>query len=279
MPELPEVETIRQTLHPLLMGTTITQAVGSSKLADLVPNQDSRTLLASLTGRRIVGTGRRGKFLLLFLDDHRIFLVHFGMTGVLVLNPAIGLPSSHTHLYLTLDDSRVLRYYDPRRFGRLAVLTPEAYAELDRRLGVEPLDPQLTAERLAARITRHRRALKATLLDQHVIAGIGNIYADEILFAARLHPCTPSERLGLAESERLLHAMRAVLTNAISRHGTTFRDYRDGLGKPGTNQYTLQVYGRSPGAPCYHCGSPLQQMIVAGRTTTYCPTCQPLPAS
>jgi len=279
MPELPEVETIRRTLHPLIMGTTITQATGSPKLADLVPEQDPHTFLASLIGRRIVGTGRRGKFLLLFLDDHRIFLVHFGMTGILVLNPAIRLPPHHTHLHLTFDDRRVLRYYDPRRFGRLAVLTPEAYDELDRRLGVEPLDPQLTAEQLAARITRHRRVLKATLLDQHVIAGIGNIYADETLFAARMHPCTPSERLGLADSERLLHAMRTVLTNAITRHGTTFRDYRDGLGEPGTNQHALQVYGRSPGAPCYRCGSPLQQMTLAGRTTTYCPTCQPFPLS
>lgn len=274
MPELPEVEVVRRSLEPPLRGSRIIRILAGQHPGDIL-TLPLEEFAREVEGQRIVGLGRRGKTLLIELDSGATITVHLGMTGELSLaRPGEPYPSHH-HLSFVLDQGRELRYRDIRRFGRIGLLRPGERDQLEARLGPEPLAPELTPERLRERLARHRRAIKALLLEQSFLAGVGNIYADEALFRAGIHPLRPASSLDIEEARRLLEALREVLEAAIYRRGTTIRNYRDGLGQPGENQASLRIYGRPPGSPCPVCGTPVERVVVVQRGTTFCPRCQP----
>lgn len=275
MPELPEVETTARALRPHLAGRTIV-GIRALDYPPLIAPCRKEEFVTALVGSRVREVGRRGKHLLLFLEDGRVLSIHLGMSGRLLLLPQETPSDRHTHAVLDLDGGRALHFCDPRKFGRMRLLSPEAYAVLDRRLGPEPLSPALTRKVLAERLQRHPRArLKAILLDQRLLAGLGNIYADEVLFRARLHPRRPAESLSPREIGRLLRAVRKVLREAIAAQGTTLADrgFRFGAGEEGRFAERLQVYGRF-GRPCPRCGTPIQREYILGRSSYFCPRCQ-----
>jgi formamidopyrimidine-DNA glycosylase len=271
MPELPEVETIVRCLRPLLHGL----AVRSVKL--LFPQIVREPVffpLETLVGRRIRGLRRRGKMILMDFSGGRTLLIHLKMTGQLIFCVPSPVPDKHTHLVLGFRRStRELRFRDVRKFGFIrAVPTAEAdHARELAPLGPEPLELDKSAflERLRGR----RGRLKGLLLNQKVFAGIGNIYADEILYEAGLHPLAEVSRLGRRRLEKLQAAVTAVLAEAIVFKGTTVRDFRDGLGLEGLFQNRLQVYGRE-GEPCRRCGGRIRLIRLSGRSTHFCPRCQ-----
>ncbi|MBC7324789.1 MAG: DNA-formamidopyrimidine glycosylase, partial [Moorella sp. (in: Bacteria)] len=230
-----------------------------------------------LVGKRITGLGRRGKYLLFHLADGYDLVAHLRMTGRLTLAAGADPLLPHTHVIIHLDSGPCLRWTDTRRFGRLylgqadRVLAAAGVQEL----GPEPLDPAFDVAALAAICAGRRRPLKQVLLDQHLLAGIGNIYADETLFLAGLHPLRPAASLSGEEVARLHQSMRVVLEQGIANYGTSIRDYVDSSGRRGRNQDCLQVYGRV-GQPCGRCGRTLERLKIGGRTTVFCPACQPL---
>jgi formamidopyrimidine-DNA glycosylase len=287
MPELPEVETVRRSLAPFLTGATVIAALRGEHPEDILLDPWP-VFLRRLRGRTIVSLDRRGKYLAFRCDDETRLLCHLGMTGELRLSHPAVPPGRHCHLALVLRAARalppalvdhrqrfLLRYLDVRRFGRVGLLDPAGWEALSARLGPEPLDPALTAYHLWERLRTRRSPVKAALLDQSLLAGIGNIYADEALFRAGIHPPRRAASLTLEEVERLHEALRAVLTEAIASAGTTIRDYRDGQGRSGSFQFRLQVYGKQPGTPCPRCGTPLARLRISGRSSTFCPRCQP----
>ncbi len=272
MPELPEVESIRISLSECLPG----KAIASVRvLRDQVLLSDPDRLV----GLVITGLERRGKYLQINLSNGGRLMVHLRMTGRLCYSETCPEPEKHTHVQIRLGQGACLQFTDSRRFGRLQQfdrdepLAGSAFAGLDK-LGPEPLGPELTVDHLEQVCHRHSRApIKSVLLDQQAIAGLGNIYADETLFLAGVHPLTPSGRLSHAELARLTDAIRSVIGKAIDHRGTTFRDYVDGHRIPGTFQYELKVYGRK-GQPCRTCGHVIECTRAAGRTTCFCPSCQ-----
>jgi formamidopyrimidine-DNA glycosylase len=270
MPELPEVETIVRGLAPALRTRRIERVtVRDARLrVPLAPD-----FAASLTGRRIVGMQRHGKFILTPLDDGRLWLVHLGMTGRLTLAGPDRTDMRHDHVVLRFDDGRLLTYNDPRRFGRLAVIAADA-AAAETTPGIDALSDGLTAEFLHASARRHRRTTaKALLMDQREIAGLGNIYVNEILFQAGVRPRRRAGRLTRADCAALVDATRAVLDDAIARGGSSISDYRDGFERLGAYQDEHQVYGRG-GEPCLRCQTAIRSCIVTGRSSFYCPHCQ-----
>ncbi|MDI3339731.1 MAG: bifunctional DNA-formamidopyrimidine glycosylase/DNA-(apurinic or apyrimidinic site) lyase [Sphaerobacter sp.] len=275
MPELPEVENVRRSLMWAVAGATIA-AVRLGAFTGCIAAPSPAEFAARVTGRRIVELRRRGKYLLLALDSGETIAVHLRMTGELTVTWPDASAGRHHHLTLALADGREIRFSDTRKFGRLRLLTPAELAALDRALGPEPLDERLTPDRFAAMLAARSRAVKPLLLDQSFLAGIGNIYADEALFLAQLHPLRPANSFSPSEAARLLEAIRAVLRGAIARGGTTLRDYRDGLGRPGSNQHYLQIYHLDAGDPCPRCGEPIARLVVGQRGTRFCPRCQPL---
>ncbi|MBC7104555.1 MAG: bifunctional DNA-formamidopyrimidine glycosylase/DNA-(apurinic or apyrimidinic site) lyase [Firmicutes bacterium] len=274
MPELPEVETIRRTLAPLLVGRTITACRVS--LPKVLDHRDPDSFVGAVVGRKIEDLTRRGKYLLFHLSGGRVLVVHLRMTGRLIYHPPeVGPeePVKHTHVIFGLEDGATLHYVDPRRFGRLR-LAP-APARLDS-LGPEPLDGGFSPEVFRRHLSGRRRRIKALLLDQAFLAGLGNIYADEALYRARIHPERPADRLTAREARALYRAIREVLDEAIRYRGTSIVDYVDGRGRPGEFQLRLNVYGRG-GEPCPACGTPIARTRVASRGTYFCPRCQPRP--
>ncbi len=266
MPELPEVETIRRSLVRLagrrITGLTILRT-------DIVKKNDLS--IEHITGSRIAEVRRRGKYLVMDLGAEQYLVVHFGMTGRLLLVAREEPIALHTHAVIDLEGGCNLRYQDPRRFGGLSFVRDiEKFFSF---LGPEPLDPSFGVREFAIRMQRGTRQIKAALLDQRVVAGIGNIYADEILFAAALHPARRVCELTEDEVVRLHGAIKQVIARAVEYRGTTFRDYRDGLNRPGQFQSRLSVYGRA-GEPCPRCGEPVQRIVLAGRSTYHCATCQ-----
>ena len=225
-------------------------------------------------GAVVGGVDRRGKYLLLGLDDGRDLVVHLGMTGSLRVRPSGDPGDAYVRATWTLDvvGGSVLEYRDVRRFGRLAVAASGSYAGTLGAQGPDALDPAVTASDLWTALRRSRRPVKTQLLSQRPIAGVGNIYADEALWRAGIHPArrTVTRR----QAELLLPAVRAVLLEGIEHGGTTLRDYRTVDGSPGQNQLRLECYGRS-GLPCVRCGTELRRMLLDARATTWCPTCQP----
>ncbi len=306
MPELPEVETIRRQLEPLLLGARLVDAWAfpSGKFTPAI----------EAVGTRVRSVGRRGKYLLIGLDRDggaEELVIHLGMTGRLsvatsadrvdsaaspggadgdagsswarsVRTPAtdgdadaLGAAPTTSHLRArwTLDDGRWLLFDDVRRFGRIAVVVAGEHGDLPTlaALGPEPFDDDFSPEHLREQVNRSARALKTQLLSQRVVAGVGNIYADEALWRAGVHPA--SRRLTRAGASRVRDAVRDVLQEGIDHGGTTLRNYRDAAGGEGTNQRYLDCYGRG-GEPCVRCGDELRRSVIDARATVHCPTCQ-----
>ncbi|HXH84977.1 MAG TPA: bifunctional DNA-formamidopyrimidine glycosylase/DNA-(apurinic or apyrimidinic site) lyase [Candidatus Tectomicrobia bacterium] len=273
MPELPEVETIRRDLAPALRGARIESVRVAPDAGQVVQAPSPEALDAALRGRRIAEIRRRGKYLIFELDGGGALVVHLGMTGALLLRRVGDPPDPYTRVVFALDRGRELRFSDLRKFGRVRLVDdPE---EVVGKLGPEPLDG-LTAERLRAIFARRAAPVKAVLLDQEAIAGIGNIYADESLFRAGIHPLRPANSLRRAELERLAAAIPETLEEAMGHRGSSYRDYRDAEGREGTHQFYVRVFRRT-GQPCFVCGAPIQRITLAGRGTHFCPRCQPAP--
>ena len=272
MPELPEVEVLRRSLEPRLVGRRIGRVeVRSPRLREPL----DRRSLRRHEGRRILALRRRAKYLLLDLEGGTTLVVHLGMSGRLTLAPAGAPAEKHEHVAWQLDRRQRLRLRDPRRFGLVfAVATAELAA--DRHfvhLGREPLDPPVTGPELAALARGSRAPAKAFLMDATRLVGVGNIYATEALHRAGIHPARPAGRLGRERWDRLARAVVEVLEHAIRGGGTTLNDFADGEGRSGYFQVSLSVYDRE-GAPCLACGRPVRRLVQSGRSSYYCPRCQ-----
>jgi len=275
MPELPEVETAARSLDAQVVGRRIA-AVEKLDWERMVETPEPARFRAELPGRRIERVGRRAKWLLLALDAGRTLALHLRMSGNVSVHAPQDEADTYTHLVLALDDGRRIFFHDMRKFGRARLLDAAGLAALDASLGPEPLDPAFDAAALAALLARRRGVLKPLLLDQTVLAGLGNIYVDESLWLARLHPLRLASSLDTSEVATLHAAICEVLTRAIENKGSTLRNYRDGYGRAGTNQDYFNVYQRG-GKPCPRCGTPIERTVVHQRGTHLCPTCQPRP--
>jgi formamidopyrimidine-DNA glycosylase len=273
VPELPEVETIVRDLRPHLVGARVGRVDLLRPSVLRFPDPDSFRL--GVVGRRVTSVRRRGKFIHVGLSGGEDLVVHLGMTGTLTLQDPDQPLQPHTHLRLGLEEGRELRYRDPRRFGRVLLGRPEQLQSVGAlpRLGPEPLAANFAASGVAAVLLRSTRAVKTALLDQAVVAGCGNIYADEACYRARIRPDRRANTLSRAQLGRLLEALPAVMREAVRRRGASFSDYRDGFGAKGEAYESLLVYGRG-GLPCLRCGSSLRQSRIGGRTTVYCSRCQ-----
>jgi formamidopyrimidine-DNA glycosylase len=273
LPELPEVETVVADLRPHLTGRTITHLEIAHEAIVRHPNPDA--FAAGLRQRRIDSLGRRGKYILAHLDEDELLVVHLGMTGQLRYVDPAEPRLAHTHAVFTLDDGRELRYRDVRRFGRLLLGREEELVALGKlpRLGPEPIDDAFTARDLYVRLRGRTAPVKALLLDQKVVAGVGNIYADESCFRARVRPDRPAGQLSRPAVTRLHQSLRDSLLMGIANRGSSVNDYVDAWGRQGRQQEELQVYGRA-GLPCTSCGRPLDSVRIAGRTTVFCRRCQ-----
>jgi formamidopyrimidine-DNA glycosylase len=274
MPELPEVETIRARLAPRLEGRTLEHV----EIADprLTRPEPPEAIAAALEGERIARVSRRGKYLVFEFESGRHLLVHLRMTGN-VEHPARGglAADPYRRAVVRLDDGTDVAYRDVRRFGTWDLLEPgelEDYFAV-RRLGREPLARSFTTRALTQALEGRRAPIKAALLDQRAAAGVGNIYADEALWRARIHPLRPAGSLTPDEIARLRKSIRAALEMGISRQGATLRDYRDPEGRRGRMQDEFKVYGRE-GEPCSRCGTPIEKTRAGGRGTWFCPHCQ-----
>jgi formamidopyrimidine-DNA glycosylase len=277
MPELPEVESVRTKLEPVLTGRTFERV----EIADtrLVRPYEPAEVAAELEGERVAAVERRGKYLIVRFESERVLLIHLRMTGSL-RHSADGLSNDpHRRAVVRLDDGSDVAYRDVRRFGTWLLLEPgELEPYLAPRLGDEPLDALFTAARLGERLEKRRAPIKAALLDQRTLAGMGNIYVDEALWRAKIHPLRPAESLDKAELRRLHKGVRQALELGIRRQGSTLRDYALPDGGSGSMQDEFKVYGRG-GEPCDRCGTPIVKSRVAGRGTWFCPTCQPAQAA
>lgn len=273
MPELPEVETIVADLRPHLVGRTITRC--ELAFPTIVRYPEPEQFIDGVAGMRIESLERRGKYILFHLQADVVLVVHLGMTGQLRLLDPVTPLEKHTHAVFFLDDGRQLRYRDPRRFGRLLLGTAEALLAAKKmpRLGPEPIDPEFAAEELYQRLKRRRAPLKAVLLDQGAVAGVGNIYADESLHRAGLRPTRIANTVSRKSAQRLHESLRDSLAIAIANRGSSVDTYRDAWGEIGGQQEQLLVYGRG-GEPCFTCGRPLSSVRIAGRTTVFCRHCQ-----
>ena len=265
MPELPEVQTVVNTLRPRVSGRRIARVV--LRRTDIL-SPAGTDLPSLLAGRTVADIARRGKRIVFTLDTGDRFYVHLGMTGRLVLNSPQDVLRAHTHLLLNLDDGSQMRFIDPRRFGGVWWLGSSQ--EKDG-MGPEPL--RTRPQQLARRLARTTRAIKNALLDQSVLAGLGNIYVDESLFAAKIHPMAPANTLAPAQIARLNRAIKATLRRALRHRGSTLRDYRDAEGLPGDFQSRHRVYDRK-GMPCPACRTPIKRIVLGGRSTHFCPKCQ-----
>ena len=272
MPELPEVETVRRSLIDVVVGRRIV-GVRAGAFAEIMGRDGVDAVAARVVERRITDVRRRAKYLLLGLDDGSSLMVHLRMTGRLVVAPREAPSLRFEHLRLELDAGRDLRFADQRKFGRVLHLLPADVERLERRLGPEPLGRGFTAEALATALTRRTGKLKSVLLDQRLLAGLGNIYVDEALFRSRLHPGRRANTLSVEEVRRLHRAIRAVLREGLTHGGTTFSSFQDATGTEGANARNLRVYGRG-GEACVRCGTPLTRAVVGGRGTSFCARCQ-----
>lgn len=275
MPELPEAETIARRLRQCAAGRTIRRVFVLRR--DVIEGSVNR-FRRDLRRRRIEGVGRRGKNVIFELDGGMVLCVNLGMTGRLLFRHGPGWPAhawpGHVAVGFHLTPGATLIYDDVRRFGRLQLLDAAAWAERSARLGPEPLDGSITAAALAQILAASRAPVRSLLLDQTRLAGIGNIYANEALFAARVHPARPAASLTAGEVRRLHRAIRAVLRRAIEARGTTIRDYRDPDAGPGAFAPRLRVYGRE-GSVCPRCRCTIERLMLAGRAAFLCPHCQP----
>lgn len=273
MPELPEVEVLRRSLEPHLVGDRIERVeVRNPALREPVDVARLRRIAA---GREIVGLRRRSKYLLIDLEGEGTVVVHLGMSGRLTLVPGETPREDHEHVAFHLRSGRRLRLRDPRRFGVVFAVRTTELAEDPHfvHLGGEPLEPELTGSALARAAEGRRGPVKPFLMDARVVVGIGNIYATESLHRAGIHPVRSVGRISAARWDRLARAAVEVLRQAITEGGTTLNDFADGEGRSGYFQISLSVYDRE-GEPCPACGTPVRRIVQAGRSTFYCPRCQ-----
>jgi len=291
MPELPEVETIRRDLADAVVGRRIIAVrvwrragIRNGTSASQVPpggriwqqRLDGRVTdrdLGRLSGRVIHAIARRGKYLLFDVGDSDALMIHLGMTGSIGLSDPATEPDKHAFLGLRLDDGRELRLSDPRGFGEARPLSADEIRALEGRLGPEPLSHEFSADYLAGQFARRSALIKGLLLNQSIVAGLGNIYVDEALWMAQVHPERRANTLTRHEVEALGRAVVQVLTEAIERRGTTFSDFRDLYGRRGDNGPSLRVFHRAE-EPCPRCGGPIQLIRVSGRGSSVCPACQ-----
>ena len=284
MPELPEVETVARGLRQAILGRRILSVtLGKTDFID-----DPAALEQHLPGRQIEAVERYGKFMLLRLSAVNgqtpvtangdaaaaSLLVHLGMTGQIAPAPAGQPHEKHTHVCLLLDDGRELRYTDARRFGRIAYLTKTLLAEELEGFGADPLE--VSKDESRNRVCGRRARIKALLLDQSVLRGVGNIYADESLWRARIHPARLGTKLNRKQAETLRRALQNILRKAIVMRGSSISDFLDAAGEPGEYQRHHRAYGRE-GKKCYRCKTVIRRAIVAGRSSYFCPRCQPSP--
>ena len=273
MPELPEIETVTRTLAPLVSGAGITAC--RIERPQIIKHPAADEFSELIIGQRITGTGRRGKFLLIELQSGDTLIAHLRMTGRMLCTPREYPLLPHTHVIFSLDNERELRFADARRFGCLWL---KRAGETDdftgiSRLGIEPFDERFGAEYLKSQLSRRRITIKQGILDQSVLAGLGNIYADEVLFAAGVAPTRKTDTISDEEWEKIAAAVPPILLSSIANNGTTFSDYLDGEGNKGNNMPFLQVYQRT-GMPCNRCGTTIMKIKVGGRGTHFCPNCQ-----
>lgn len=279
MPELPEVETVRRTLEPHLTGKRI--ETFDLRWHRTLQAPDLASFTSAIVGRTIVGVNRRGKLVVLEIDDGSTVTIHLRMTGELLFQLVVShgrndQRESHLRAVFGFSDGSALLFYDTRKFGKIAWYPQDPTAPFDRLIGVEPLSDEFTVEALNGLLSSRRRQLKPVLLDQSVIAGLGNIYVDEALFRSRIHPLAVASNLSPAQVARLHEAIVTLLRRAVESRGTTLRDYRTGLGDEGTYQRSLRVYGFPPGSPCPECGTPLERLVIGQRGSIFCPNCQEL---
>ena len=270
MPELPEVETTRRGLAPHVEGRRVTGVI--LRRPDLrwpIPAEVGE----QLPGRRIAAVRRRAKYLLMDTDAGDSALLHLGMSGMLRVLPGDTPVGAHDHVDLALDSGRVLRFTDPRRFGSLLWQPAGTEHELLRGLGPEPLSDAFDGDWLFARSRGRQAPVKAFLMDQKIVVGVGNIYAAESLFRAGISPLRPAGRVSLARYMALAEAVRGILGHAITRGGTTLRDFLNPDGAPGYFEQELAVYGRG-GLPCPNCGAPLREASIGQRASVWCARCQ-----
>ena len=279
MPEMPEVETIVRALRKRIVGQMVAdvEVEWPRSIALSSPDTFSRQVI----GRRVVEVTRRGKFTIIHLAPCKSMVVHMGMTGHLVVDEEHDPRAleknhrdRHTRVLIQFASGKALRFRDARKFGRIYLVDDPCDVPLLRDLGPEPLSSAFTPQVLGELLHRHRRQVKPLLLDQRFLAGLGNIYVDESLWQARIHPQALTHKLTAHQVLSLHRAIRKVLTQAIRNRGTTLRDYRDPQDEPGDNQWSLSVYGLH-GEQCKRCGQIIQRAMVGGRSTHYCPACQP----
>ena len=277
MPELPEVETTARSLRPRLVGRRVL-GVSCVDWPRMLPNTTQADLDSTLRTVCVTTVTRRGKYLLIEFDNGAWLAIHRKMSGNLLLQSGETPRAAHTHLEIAFDSGDVLRFVDARKFGRvyLFIANEDLSDFLAERLGPDSL-LDLDEGVLVAKLRGRRGRIKSLLLDQSFLAGIGNLYADEALWLARIHPLRGGDTLSDPEVRRLAHAIREVLTAGIERRGTSFSTYLDSDGLPGDNQEFLNVYGRE-GEPCPRCGTPIRRVLVGQRSSHFCPRCQsPLP--
>jgi formamidopyrimidine-DNA glycosylase len=273
MPELPEIEVLRRSLEPHLVGDTIERSlVRDPRLRVRVRPAE---LAKRVAGREVLGLRRRSKYLLIDLAGGQTLVVHLGMSGRLTLVPAAEPEEPHEHVAFFLRSGRRLRLRDPRRFGMVLALPTDRLSD-DRHfavLGIEPLSPEFGGAVLSAAAAGRRGPVKTFLMDAGVVVGVGNIYATESLFRAGIHPARSVSRISPARWERLAAVVVEVLKEAIEQGGTTLNDFADGEGRGGYFQVSLSAYDRE-GEPCLACGTPIRRIVQGGRSTFYCHRCQ-----
>lgn len=278
MPELPEVETVRRSLRDRVVGqrvaalrlTDFPGVLGGARLEDVQPR---------VTGREIQEIRRRAKYLFFDLDDGTGIVVHLRMTGILSLLSPDAPQQRHERLAINLGNQLELRFSDQRKFGRVIHLQDDELEALDARIGIEPLENAFSPEWLSQALRGRSGKIKSLLLDQRLIGGLGNIYVDEALFRAGIHPERAGGSVTTVEAIALHRAIQEILTASIERQGTTFSSFEDPYGNRGEFASQLLVYGRGGKLPCVKCGSPLRRVVIGGRGTSFCPTCQPASAS
>ncbi|MEX2224970.1 MAG: bifunctional DNA-formamidopyrimidine glycosylase/DNA-(apurinic or apyrimidinic site) lyase [Dehalococcoidia bacterium] len=279
MPELPEVETVRRDLEQRVIGRSVTSCFVAPDTPQLVQLVPALEFCRQLTGRRIAGLRRRGKYLIVDLDDGRAWVIHRRMSGNILYRRPVDPPDDYVRAVFGLDDGHELRWTDLRKFGTMWLV--EDATMVMETLGPEPLEAEFTPAVLRQRAGRRKAPIKSVILDQTVLAGMGNLYTDEALHYAKIHPLRPANRLSAGDYARLhagiIDALRMGIEGRGSSLGTTLRDHVNLDGDPGRNQETVKAYGRE-GEPCLNeCGGVMRRLKVGGRSSVYCPNCQRAP--